>query len=188
MMHKFNLLLFLAVIGLVMLACGQGTGGAVVSTPGGDQPPSEPTEVPLGSSRTSPAPTGSVVLADAIEFEVTGYTRPATSIVADAHPWNRKVESSEEYIFVHLTISCTKPAEEKCVLFLVNLKLVGSSGVERDVIWGIANVDNIIEQTDLYGGSSISKLVPYIINQDETDLILVYQPPFGDKFYLSIGE
>lgn len=187
-MNRVKFLLFFVVIALVMLACGQGTGGAVVRTPDGDQPPAEPTEVPLGSSRTSPAPAGSMVLADAIEFEVTGYTRPATEIVSTAHAWNRKVDSGEEYIFVHLMLTCTKPAEEKCVLFLVNLKLVGSSGVERDVIWGIANVDNIIEQTDLYGGSTISKLVPYIIDEGETDLILVYQPPFGDKFYLSIGE
>ena len=187
-MNKLKIGLFFAAIALVMLACGQGTGGAVVQTPDGSQLTVEPTSVPLGSSRTSPAPAGSVVLADAIEFEVLGYTRPATEIVANAHAWNRKVESGEEYVFIDLKISCTKPAEEKCVLFLVNLKLVGSSGLERDVIWGIANVDDIIEQTDLYGGAIISKLVPFIINQDETDLILVYQPPFGDKFYLSIGE
>ena len=56
------------------------------------------------------------------------------------------------------------------------------------MIWGIASVDNIIGQTDLYGGSSVSKLVPYIINQGESHLILVYQPPFGEKFYLSVGE
>ncbi len=185
-MNKLKILLFFVIIVGMMLACRQGT-GAVVRTPDGNQP-SEPTAVPLGSSRTSPAPVGSVVLADAIEFEVTGYTRPATEIVANAHAWNRKVESGEEYIFVHLTIHCTKPAEEKCSLFLVNLKLVGSSGVERDVIWGIANVDDIIEQTDLYGGSTISKLVPFIINQGESDLIMVYQPPFGEKFYLSIGQ
>ena len=184
-MNKVKIFLFVILLAGMILACGQGT-GTVVRTPDGSS--AEPTAVPLGSSRTSPAPAGSVVLADAIEFEVTGVTRPATEIVANAHAWNRKVEGGEEFIFVHLTIHCTRPAEEKCSLFLVNLKLVGSSGVERDVIWGIANVDDIIEQTDLYGGSTISKLVPFIINQGESDLIMVYQPPFGEKFYLSIGQ
>ena len=187
MTNKVKLFTFLTILAVLALACSQGT-GAVVQTPDPNQPESAPTEPAAGSNRTSPAPAGSVVLADQIEFEVLGYTRPATEIVENAHIWNRKVESGEEYIFVELKINCTKPAEEKCALFLVNLKLVGSSGVERDVIWGIANVDGIIEQTDLYGGSTLTKIVPFIIDQGETDLILVYQPPFGEKFYLAIGE
>ena len=187
-MQKSKLLVWLIVLAATAWACGQGTGGAVIQTPDLNQPKNAPTEPPPGSSRSSPAPPGSVVLADDFEFEVLGNTRPATEIVANAHPWNRKVESGDEYIFVEMRITCTKAQDEKCALFLVNLKLVGSSGVERDVIWGIANVDDIIEQTDLYGGSTVVKQVPFIIDQGESDLILVYQPPFGDKFYLSIGE
>lgn len=185
-----RVVMLISVIVLAALACGQPAGsGAVVQTPAaGDGTLPESTQPAPGSSRTLPAPVGSVILADGIEFEILGQVRPATEIVASAHPWNRKVESGEEYIFVTLRLRCTKAADEKCALFLVNLKLVGSSGVERDVVWNIANVDDILEQTDLYGGSEIVKQAPFIIDQGETGLVLVYQPPFGDKFYLAVGE
>jgi len=187
-MKKFYFWTMVLVLVTAMLACGQSSGGPVIQTQESTPGSVDPTSAPLGSSRTSPAPAGSVVLADQIEFEIVGNTRPATETVVDAHPWNRKPESGEEYIFVALKIRCTKPQEQKCSLFIANLKLVGSSGLERDVIWNIANVENIIEQTDLYGGSTTTKDVPFIIDQGETDLILVYQPLFGDHFYLSVGE
>jgi hypothetical protein len=141
---------------------------------------------PVGTARSNPAPVGSVITADDMEFEILSYVRPATDIVMGGNMFNTEPESGEEYILVELEIKCMKSSDDQCSIGTYNLKLIGSTGIERDAEWFVSGVDNLLEQTEFYGGASISGLLPFILNTDEVNVLLVYEPLFGDEFYLSL--
>jgi len=168
------------------LACGS---GLVVNTPS-DAAVSQSTATPeLGAARSNPAPPGSEVVADDMRFVVTGITRPATSIVMAGNAFNTRPEEGQEYVFVGISVTCEKSTDVECSLLTLSLKLVGSKGIEYDFKWFVSGVDGLLEDTQFFGGATISGNIPFIIDADETDLILVYEPfLFGDKFYLALPE
>jgi uncharacterized protein YcfL len=190
---KTKALLFIAILLLVTLACGSNS-GVTVNAPGNNDNNNhetqnevlEPTKPPLGSSRSNPAPFGSEVTADDMKFVVLSSTRPATDIVMEGNMFNTEPEEGQEYIFVDLQVTCMKSSDQECSVSTFNIKLVGSAGVERDAEWFVSGVDGLFEDNQFYGGASISGQIPFIINVDETDLLLVYEPLFGDTFYLAI--
>ena len=50
----------------------------------------------------------------------------------------------------------------------------------------IAGVDSILSSTEFYGGTTISGDIPFLVDKDEGNLSLVYEPLFGDEFYLAL--
>ena len=160
--------------------------GASVPTAAAVQPTA--TTAPVGSARSNPAPAGSEVLVEGMAFVVTGSTRPATDIIMSGNQFNTRPEAGQEYVMVDLRIVCQKSADEKCNFSSYNLKLLGSSGIQRDPQTLVAGVSGLLDSfgTEFFGGAAIEGRIPFIVNSDETDLLLVYSPLFGNPFYLSI--
>lgn len=191
-MINTRLLLVLVVLGVLALACGGSSTpevNAQDSQSGSSQPTAAAaTTAPLGSARSNPAPAGSEVVIDGMAFVVTGSTRPATDIIMAGNQFNTSPEAGQEYVLVSLRITCQKTADEKCDFSAYNMKLLGSSGVQRDSQTIVAGVSGLFESfgTEFFGGASIEGSIPFIVNSDETDLLLVYSPLFGNPFYLAI--
>ena len=188
-------LLSLATLILASLACG--SSGIEVATPIGNQPgvESNPTSesvslststvAPLGTSRSNPAPVGSAIQADDMEFIVTGVVRPADSAVSSGNSFNDKPGSGKEYIFITLSATCKLSSDQQCTLSTYSVKVLGSDGILVDVSF-ISGVDGLLEGTTFYGGANIAGNIPFIVNQGDTDVLLVYQPFLGDSFYLAL--
>ena len=188
-MIKRSLFVILCIILLFfIIACG-GSSDVKVNSP--DSNPNEaiqesPTTVPIGTSRDNPAPVGSEVLSDDMKFIVLGSTRPADSIVSSGNMFNTEPETGQEYIFVQIQVTCMKSSNEECSLSLFNFKTVGSLGIEYDSEWLITGVDGLLEDTDFYGGATISGNLAFIIQSDEMNVLIKYEPFWGDSFFMSI--
>ena len=201
-------LLAILVLALTIIACGS-TSNIIVKTPESEEieeetaenqdevePQIEPTKTAgptetkqVGTARSNPAPVGSEVIADDMSFIVIGITRPATNIIMAGNMFNEEPEAGEEYIFIEMEITCLVSMDEVCSFNpMFTVTMIGSAGIEHDSEWMVAGVDGLLESTEFYGGATISGSIPFIISQDETDLILLYEPLFGDTFYLEIPE
>lgn len=192
----------------ISIACG--SSGTVVNTPTGktneglptiavqatkiDVPLPTKTPIPeptkqLGLAKSNPAPVGSEVITDDMAIVVDKLVRPATAIVMEGNMFNTEPEPTQEYIFVNVKLTCKKGGDDTCNhSTLMNVKLVGSKGIERNPEYFISGVDGVIPDADFYGGSSITGYIPFIIDKDENNLILIYETLFGDPVYLSISE
>jgi predicted small lipoprotein YifL len=194
MKKKFLFVFTLLVLMFSVVACGS-SGDVVVNPPDEGEPidvevptQEEATEAPkLGTARSNPAPVGSEVIVDDMAFKILGATRPADEIIMAGNQFNSAPEEGEEYVLVELQATCQKSSDDKCSLNpMFNISLIGSSGVMHDLEIVVSGVDGLLESTEFYGGATVSGTLPFIIGQDETDLILVYEPFLGDAFYLEI--
>jgi hypothetical protein len=179
------------VLVLVILACGSGVQVNTPTEQGGVPPVAEvqaTSTAPVGAARSNPAPAGSEVVADDMAFVVTGSTRPATDVVMAGNQFNTRPEAGQEYAIVNVRITCRKSSDDKCSLFSYSLKLLGSSGIQRDPELFVTGVSGLIDFsiTEFFGGATLEGGIPFIVNSDETDLLLVYSPLFGNPFYLAI--
>lgn len=153
---------------------------------GGEETEAEATKA-VGTARSNPAPVGSEVIADQMAFKVLGATRPADDIVHSGNQFNKRPETGEEYLLVEFTVTCLKSSDEQCSFTPYNMKVLGSAGLEHNREF-ISGVYGIYEDMDLYGGATATGYLPFIIKEDETDLLLVYEPFWGDTFYLMIPD
>jgi len=142
----------------------------------------------LGTARSNPAPAGSEIVVDDMAFVIVGATRPATDKVMAGNQFNTSPEAGQEYVMVNVRITCKKSTDDKCSFYTYNLKLLGSSGIQRDPEIMVAGVDGLLDFTitEFFGGATIEGAIPFIVNSDESDLLLVYSPIFGNPFYLAI--
>lgn len=145
----------------------------------------EPTKKP-GTARSNPAPVGSEVLADDMSFVILGSTRPADGIIKAGNMFNTEPEDGEEYVLVELRIKCLKSSDDKCSISQFNFKMLGDTGIQYDAEWFVAGVSGLLGSEDFYGGSEVSGLLPYIVKQSEENLIFIYEPFWGDTFYLQV--
>ena len=189
MKRKFQLVVGMLVIAMVMLACGSSTGVQVNTSPEGEKEVKATTPAKVGTSRTNPAPVGSEVIADEMAFMVLSVVRPADNLVRAGNPFNSTPDPNYEYIFVEIQVTCKKVSEdEKCSFTpLIDTKLLGVKGIEYDPKI-IVGVTTILESTDFYSGAVISGHIPFIVGEDDTDLLLVFSPFLGDSFYLSLPQ
>ena len=174
----------------VYLAMPSEEGDVAKVEPEGDVAPSVENndEKEVGTARSNPAPVGSEVIADDMAFVVTGAIRPATDIIMDGNMFNTEPEQGQEYILVDLGVTCMKSIDESCSISpFWNISLIGSEGVKYDAESFVTGVDGLLESTEFYGEATVSGYLPFIVNEGETNLILVYEPIiFGDTFYLEV--
>jgi len=202
--RKFFVLL--AVLALVTMACslssllgqnesiGEITGqmaedSAVNSDGGGEenssQSESETSILEEGYSIDKPAPAGSEVLANDIAVVVTGATRPADDIVAEANQFNEPPEAGEEYLLVEFQMTCTKSGDEPCSFNPFSMLVYGSleDAHTREFVAGLENEHSSV---DFNSGETVSGFMPFSVGQGETDLVLIYQPMSGGTFFFSV--
>jgi len=196
---KKEFLIVLLVLILVSLACGSSSDGVTVDAPSGSEgegvaesgeevigEPEEEATKEIGTSRSNPAPMGSVITADNMKFEILGLTRPADDIIMGGNMFNTEPEEGEEYILVDMRIECMKDVDDTCNISQFSFKLIGDAGVTYDAEWFIAGVDGLIESEEFYGEGVVSGFLPFIIKESDQNLIFVYEPFLGDKFYMLV--
>lgn len=191
----------LAVLVLVMatLACGESTpevrvpeatpqpGEAQPTAPPAatatERPAPTPTTAPLGSSRSNPAPVGAEVTINDMTFRIVELTRPADNIVAAGNMFNATPEPGNEYVMVTISAVCNKSSDQTCqVNPYLDFKLTGSSGSVREPEMMIAGVAGLLEDSEFFGGATVTGGMIFEVAQGETDLILIYKP------FLSVSE
>jgi hypothetical protein len=189
-----KLLIVLCVLIIAALACSSES-SVEVNPPANDEQNVEPTQAPeveepttapLGASRSNPAPLGSEIVADEMSFSVTSVTRPATDIIMAGNMFNTEPENGQEYVMVQIQIACSKTSDQQCSISPFNFSVLGSSGIAHEAEIFVSGVDGLLESGDFYGGASLSGSMPFIVGSDETGLLLVYEPFFGDPFYLAV--
>ncbi len=205
-MNRKSTYIVLAVLALVVatLACGESTPEVRVPEaspkPGETQPAAPPaasaterrartpTTAPLGSSRSNPAPVGAEVTIDDMTMKIIEVTRPADDIVAAGNMFNATPEPGNEYIMVTISGVCNKSSDVTCQLnSYFDFKLTGSSGSVRDPEMVVAGVAGLLEDAEFFGGATVTGGMIFEVAQDETDLILIYEPLLGmSKAYLAV--
>lgn len=169
-----------------ILACG--SSGVTVSTPGGNQPDNTTSSIEsaaIGTTRSNPAPVGSSIRADDMDFIVKSIVRPADSTIIAGNMFNETPASNKEYMLVKISVTCSLSSDQQCSFSSYNLKTLGTDGVLVDTSF-ISGVPGLLETSTFYGGASVEGDIPFLVTKGDTKVLLVYQPFFGDSFYLSL--
>jgi hypothetical protein len=137
------------------------------------QPAPTATPGPTGSAQSNPAPFGTPVSINNMTLKVTGLIRPADDLVAQGNMFNAAPEAGKEYVFVNLSATCNRNANETCQINDFDFQIVGSG---------------LLEDGDFDGGTTKTGSVAFIVEKSETNLILIYAPFLGDEAYLSAEQ
>ncbi len=188
MKTKLSVLAFIFVLAMAAMACG-GSDKPVVNTPSGEQGGAvEETipEVAVGSARSNPAPVGSEIIADDMAFVILGVERSADATVAAGNMFNSTPTADQEYIIVNLQVTCKKSSDEECSITPdFSTEVIGDKGVSYSKEF-VTGVPNEFQSSTFYGGATVSGNLPFLVGKGETGLLLIYDPIFGDKFYLAL--
>ncbi len=113
--------------------------------------------------------------ANGMAMRVEGLTRPADAIVKRGSTLNPSPDPGQEYIFVELAITCERSEGETCLYSpLINFKLLGEEMRYTPQIF-LTNVPGLLEGGELAASERVSGDLVFVIDQDETDLVLMYQ-------------
>jgi len=200
-MNRKSAYIVLVVLALIVAtwACGESTPevrvpeatpkpGETQSATATERLASTPTTAPPGSARSNPAPVGAEVTIDDMTMKIIEVTRPADDIVAAGNMFNATPEPGNEYIMVTISGVCNKSSDVTCQLnSYFDFKLTGSSGSVRDPEMMVAGVAGLLETAEFFGGVTVTGGMIFEVAQDETDLILIYEPLLGmSKAYLAV--
>jgi hypothetical protein len=180
---------------LTSLACG-GTTPEVRIPEGTSQPggpaattPSEPvaTTAPLGASRSNPAPAGAEVTINQMTMSVVEVVRPADAVVAAGNPFNPTPEPGNQFVLVGISIACNRSGDDTCTVnTFLDFALTGSSGSVREPRI-IAGVPELSDHAEFFGGAATRGGMVFEVGEDETDLVLIYDPFLGPgQAYLAV--
>lgn len=172
-------------------------------TPPVIEPPAAPTLTPEPPSTTgddvglhspmptesyihSPAPFGSRVSIENSEYQIRGIIRPATKQVLDFSTDIPAPKDREEYILIEIVETCNSPPSGlDCYFRNNNMRLTSSSGIIRKPI-DVPGLPYILTNRHMPGGNSISGYLAFIVNKDETDLVLYFKSETGETIFLAV--
>lgn len=147
-----------------------------------------PTSVHYELSRIDPVPLGSKASLGRIEFVVVDLVRPATQQVLAASSANPIPEEGMEYVLVDLVATCATPVHLECWVKEYEMRLIGSTGIERKPknLMGVdRGLHHLMGSAHLRGGGAAFGWVPFIVNQNEGNLIFYYEMDTGGVVYLA---
>jgi hypothetical protein len=135
-----------------------------------------------------PVPFGSKASLGRIDFVVVDLVRPATQQVLAASSTNPIPEEGMEYVFVDIIATCATPVHLECWVKDHEMRLIGSTGIERrpQYLTGIERgLHHLLGSAHLMGGGAAFGWVPFIVDQDEEDLVFYYEMDSGGVVYLA---
>lgn len=194
--RKYEMKRLTIVVGLIalltVLACGSSSISVTPSTVSdGLESEIQPATIQshIGASRDNPAPVGAVLTVADVSLLIDKVDRPADTVVSQGNMFNQTPGANEEYMLLHVSLTCNKASSEKCSLFPTQeVNLVGSDGVVIDQAYAIAGVPDLLEPSvGLFGGASISGAIVFLVPEDET-LLVILQPVagLGKEGYLTL--
>lgn len=161
----------------------------VTTVPAGDDQETKPTPIPTSIhydlSRMDAVPPGETATIGKVEFMINGLIRPADEIVLNASDANRPPPEGMEYVFVYVVEVCAVPKHVECFVRARDMRLIGSSGIERRPI-DIIDYPVILWNRHLIGGAPGFGFVAFMVDQDEHDLVFYYLSGGDEISYLSI--
>jgi sRNA-binding carbon storage regulator CsrA len=136
--------------------------------------PPSPTPAPPGLTYENPAPLGEAVVADNdIEVTALGVMRDAWPKIQQANIFNAPPRKGYQYILVQARVRNLGPSDEAKKVNLFNFRATGSRGVIYEHPWLV--IDKPLEG-EFFGGGTLEGELPFEIPEDETNLILIYDP------------
>jgi hypothetical protein len=209
-MRRSVLLVVLVALLLAAIACGSSTNGDKPSAPDveadaaasgesaeadvEEEPTSIPTETPeptptelppVGTSRGNPAPIGQAVEVPNYRFVVNSVAQPADDIVAAGNMFNIEPETGQEYLMVELTLTCLA---SECSFSPTDFDVLGDKGVAYEVELFVSGIDGVLELTELMEGAELTGKMFFLVDQDDTNLVLRWKPLLGSEVFLAVGE
>lgn len=141
------------------------------------------TSAPAAGSRSNPFSAGMGHPVQDGELRVNGIKFDMDARIQDMNMFNAEPEAGEEWVLVNVTFDCQVSAEDTCVVSLMNFELVGESGTvyDKEII---AVLENDFSG-EIFGGGSVTGDLGFIIDSDDTNLLLVVNE-FGDRKFFAI--
>jgi len=132
-------------------------------------------------------PPGELVEANRMAFVVRGVERPADDLVEGANDFNPPADRGKEYLLVDVSITCLKDPADVCLVSpLINFKLVGSREAYAPQIL-LLDVPRLLEGGEIEGGTKASGRLAFVVDDDETEMNLLYQTVMGtDQVFLAL--
>jgi hypothetical protein len=137
------------------------------------------------TTKSNPAPVGTGVLADNMKIVVKGKVRPADSQVAKGNMFTDTPTAGQEYMFVTISASCEQTQDKQCTFDTYNFKTLGSDGVLKD-FKQVTGIDGLVKYTTFNGGLTLTGILSFLVDKNDTDILLVYRPTSGDDGYLAL--
>ena len=126
-----------------------------------------------------------MVAVDVARPEVLGKVLPADSLVAKGNMFTDTPVAGQEYMLVTVTASCEQTKDKQCTFDTYNFKTLGSDGVIKD-FKQVTGIDGLVKYTTIDGGFTLTGILSFLVNQNDTKILLVYQPSSGDSSYLAL--
>jgi len=149
--------------------------------------PPSPTPASPGLTYGNPAPLGEAVIADNdIEVTALGVIRDAWPEIQQANMFNAPPRKGYQYILVQARVKNLGPSDETKKVNLFDFRVTGSRGVIYEHPWLV--VDKPLEG-EFFGGGTLEGELPFEIAEDETNLIMIYDPgPESTARWLALEE
>jgi hypothetical protein len=152
-----------------------------------------PVPTPAGTPTLPPTPIhgvvppGEIIEANRMAFLVRGVERPADDLVERANDFNPPAERGKEYVFVDLSITCLRDQGDVCLVSpLLNFKLIGSREAYAPQIF-LLDLPRLLEGGEIEGGTKTSGRLAFVVDDDETDMNLMYETLMGtDRVFLAL--
>lgn len=161
-------------------------------TPSPTPEPSPPVALPTVTATPTlppfePVAPGEEDWANGMTMRVEGLTRPADAIVERSSSFNPPPDPGHEYVLVELAITCERSEGETCLYSpLINFDLLGDAARYTPQIF-LMDVPGLLEGGEIAAGGSVSGAMAFVIDQDETDLVLMYQNLMGtERAFLAV--
>jgi hypothetical protein len=180
----------LGLIPILFSSCTSSNNVSALS--GGEPAPSLPTIMPTSvhyeASLVDPVPFGSKASLGRIDFVVVDLVRPATQQVLAASSANPVPGEGMEYVLVDIVATCATPTHLECWVKDHEMRLIGSSGIERRIQY-LSGIDqglhHLMGSAHLKGGGAAFGWVPFIVDQNEEDLVFYYEMDNVGVVYLA---
>ena len=177
---------------LASLGPGAGTTPLTPSPSRAVEPTSSPTPYSTPTVPPTPVqgsvPPGDVAYVNDMAIVLEDATRPADEIVMNANTLNVTPDPGEEYVLVHISITCPREETADPCIFspLLNFRLIGADSAYSPKIL-LMDVPGLLEGGEVRGGATVSGALAFVVKQDETDLTLMYETILGrERAFLAV--
>ncbi len=148
--------------------------------------------VPAGptieSNQDDPIPAGTPAdVGDGLLLTIMAAIRPADAIVSASDPFTLPPGPDQEFLLVEIRLTCDKPSNETCYFSTFELKAVGEDGFVSEAEIFIMGIDDLLEDGEYLGGSTLTGKVFFIVARNDPTLVLYHESLiFGDIIYLAL--
>ncbi len=117
-------------------------------------------------AREHPVPLGEVGHVSGLSITVLDLRRPDTSVNQTF------VKSGNETVSVEIQVTCDK-GNEKCEISPLEFKMTGSSGIVSNLFPASLAMKDLLPQTEMLGGATVSGWMAFEVPKGDRDLLLI---------------